>query len=119
MLAIHFAIHFCKFESILVSSLCNAFSIKKTRTSAYHPQGDGLAERSNRILLDMLRSYIQREDDWEKYLPFMLYAYNTSIHSSTKTLPFMLMYGREPRLAPEGSHKLVHDTAQFHMSINY
>ena len=94
------AIHFCRFgipqelhsdqgrnfESILVSSLCNAFAIKKTRTSAYHPQGDGLVERSNRILLDMLRSYVQR-DDWEKYLPFMLYAYNTSIHSSTKALP--------------------------------
>ena len=73
------AIHFCRFgipqelhsdqgrnfESILVSTLFNAFVIKKTRTSAYHPQADGLVERSSRILLDMLRSYVQREDDWE------------------------------------------------------
>ena len=120
------AIHFCRFgipqelhsdqgrnfESTLVSTLCNAFGIKKTRTFAYHPQAEGLVERSNRKLLDILRSYIQREDDWEKYLPFMLYAYNTSIYSSTDTLPFKLMYGREPRL-PGGSHKLVHDTVSY------
>ena len=75
------------FESTLVSVLCKSFGIRKTRTSAYHPQGDGLVERSNRILLEMLRSYVEREDDWENifHLCFM------------RTIPlFILQPGRHP-----------------------
>ena len=84
------------FESLVVSNLCDFFGIKKTHTTPYHPQGDGLVERSNRILLDMLRSYVAREEQWEDFLPLMLYSYNTSHHSSILTTPYMLMYGREP-----------------------
>ena len=84
------------FESRLMADLCESFGVKKTHTTSYHPQGDGLVERSNRILLDMLRSYVAREEQWEDFLSLMLYSYNTSCHSSIETNPFTLMYGREP-----------------------
>ena len=86
------------FESALLSGLCSAFGIKKTHTTPYHPQGDGLVERANRTLLNMLRTYVDREDQWEQYLALILYAYNTSFQSSIETTPFNIMYGREPEL---------------------
>ena len=84
------------FESTIVSELCKAFGITKSRTTPYHPQGDGLVERSNRTLLQMLRTYVTKEENWEQYLPLLLYAYRTTPHSSTKFSPYLLMFGKEP-----------------------
>ena len=55
-----------------------------------------MVERFNRSLLQLLRVYVQKHDDWEQYLPLVLYAYRTAVHSSTRVTPFMLMYGRQP-----------------------
>ena len=42
------------FESAVVKGICNLLGIKKTRTTPYHPQSDGMIERFNRTLLSML-----------------------------------------------------------------
>ena len=89
-----------------MSKMCESFGIKKTHTTPYHPQGDGLVERSNRIILDMLRSYVDREKQWEDFISLMLYSYNTSYHSSIQTTPYMLMYGKEPGLSVEWDKEL-------------
>ena len=43
-----------QFESAVIQEICNLLGIRKTRTSPYHPQCDGLMEQSNRTLVDML-----------------------------------------------------------------
>ena len=86
------------FESILFHQLHQAFGIHKTRTTAYHPQGDGMVERFNRSLLQLLRCYVESEDDWERYLPLVLYAYRTAQHSLTSASPFQLMFGRPSQI---------------------
>ena len=85
------------FESCLFREMLTAFGIEKSRTTAYHPQGDGMVERFNRSLLQLLRCYTQQENDWEQYLPLVLYAYCTAPHSSTGISPFELMFGRPPK----------------------
>ena len=70
--------------------------MKKSHTTPYHPEGDGMVERFNRSLLQLLRTYVEKREEWEKYLPLALFAYRTAVHSSTGVTPFMLMYGREP-----------------------
>ena len=85
------------FESCLFQEMLTAFGIEKSRTTAYHPQGDGMVERFNRSLLQLLRCYTQQENDWEQYLPLVLYAYCTAPHSSTGISPFELMFGRPPK----------------------
>ena len=39
------------FESDMLHQMLQAFEIKKSRTTAYHPQCDGMVERFNRSLL--------------------------------------------------------------------
>jgi len=85
-----------QFESQLFQGICETLHIHKTRTSPYHPQSDGLVERSNRTIQNVLKSYVNAEQtDWHKHLPFAKFAYNTSVQSSTKYTPFFLMFGRE------------------------
>ena len=77
-----------------------AFGIKKSRTSVYHPQGDGMVERFNRSLLQLLQTYIEREDEWECHLSWALFAYRSAVHASTGVSPFFMMFGRQPKLPP-------------------
>ena len=66
----------------------------KMSTTA-HPQTDGQTERANRVLAEMLRSYIHpKQDDWEEYLPMLEFAYNDSTQRSSQHSPFYLNYGR-------------------------
>ena len=81
------------FESTILRQTLDAFGVTKTRTTAYHPAGDGLVERFNCSLLQMLRAFVN-QGDWEQYLPLVLYAYRTAVHSSTGVSPFELMFGR-------------------------
>jgi len=84
------------FESSILRQTLEAFGINKSRTTAYHPKGDGMVKRFNRTLLQLLRSYTEKQEEWERYLPFVLFAYRTAIHTSTGVSPFELMFGRSP-----------------------
>ena len=88
-----------QFESGLIKEICNILRIKKTRTSPYHPQCDGLVEEFNRTLLDMLATTTKNHPfDWEDQLRKVCMAYNTSVHSSTRFTPFYLMFGCQANL---------------------
>lgn len=73
--------------------------IKKTRTTPYHPQSDGVVERFNRTLLSMLATALEENPwEWEDQLRKVCYAYNTSAHPGLRHSPFYLMFGRKARL---------------------
>lgn len=69
------------------------------RTSSYHPQTNGITERFNRTLTEMLSMYVSsHQKDWDLCLPYVLFAYRTTPHASTKETPFFLIHGRDPNL---------------------
>ncbi len=73
--------------------------IDRTRTSAYHPQGNGQVERFNRTLKTMLSKMIKdNQRDWDVQLPRALFAYRTSLHESTGFSPYYVNFGRSPTL---------------------
>ena len=88
-----------QFESQLIAEVCKLLNINKTRTTPYHPQCDGLVERFNRTLLNMLATCAKdRPFDREQYIRKVCMAYNSSTQSSTGYTPFYLMFGRQARL---------------------
>ena len=87
-----------EFESKLFKSLNNMLQTKKLRTTTYHPRTDGMVERSNRTIINVLSKYAEGEADWDLKIPLVLFALRTSEHATTGFSPFALTYGREARL---------------------
>ena len=87
------------FENEVMRELTDMLRIKKTRTTPYHPQSDGMVERLNRTLKDMLAKTVNdRHDDWDVWIPQVLLAYRTTTHMSTGFTPHYMMFGREARM---------------------
>lgn len=85
-----------QFESELFKEMCSLLGIDKTRTSAFHPAGDGLIERAHRTLEDMLSKYVEtNQRNWDEVLPLLLMAYRSSKQESITMTPNMMMLGRE------------------------
>ena len=87
------------FLSSLMKEAVKILGIHQANTTAYHPQTDGLVERFNRTLITMLAKTAKKGGrDWDKHLPYVLFAYRASEQQSTRESPFFLLYGRDPRL---------------------
>ena len=84
------------FESCILSDLCAAFEVTKSCTTPYHPIGDGLVERMNRSLLNLLRTYTDSRHDWEEHLQLFLFFYQTTRHSVTGLSPYEVLFGSNP-----------------------
>ena len=91
------------FLSDLVLEVCSLLSIEKLNTSGYHPQTDGQVEKFNSTLISMISKSSTRSDDWDEWLPFLLFAYRVSAQESTKESPFYLLFGRNPHLPTEST----------------
>ena len=88
-----------QFESKLFQEMARILQIKKTWTTPYHPQSDGVVERFNRTLLSMLATVLEDNPwQWEEQLRKVCYAYNTSAHPGLGYSPFYLMFGCKARL---------------------
>lgn len=85
------------FLARLLQDILQACSVVHRPTSAYHPQTNGLTERFNHTLGDMLALYVQSDQtNWDRLLPYLTFAYNTAVQSTTHFTPFRLVFGRDP-----------------------
>ena len=90
------------FVSKVLEIMCQTLGIKQKFASPYHPQTNGLCERLNNTIKQMLSMYVDSmRDDWDTFLPFVLHAYRGTVQASTRVSPFQALYGREPVLPPE------------------
>jgi hypothetical protein len=97
------------FMNELFQLVTKEFGLTHIRTSGYHPRSNGLAERSIRTLTEMMSYYIkERHTDWDRIVPYVVFAYNTSLQATTRETPFFLLFGREARLPIDsrtGAHR--------------
>ena len=87
------------FESQIIQQLCLSLGVQKSRTTAYHPQGNGQSERFNSTLINLIRTLPAKEKKvWPMYLKQLSMCYNSTTHSSTGFSPYFLFFGRSPIL---------------------
>ncbi|UYV77636.1 hypothetical protein LAZ67_15001781, partial [Cordylochernes scorpioides] len=86
-----------QFTSNLMKEVMKMCKVKHCFTTSYHPQTNGLTERLNRTLINMISMYVNTDQkNWDEILPFITHAYNTIIQETTGYSPFFLLFGREP-----------------------
>jgi len=75
-----------------MSELCRLWGVNQSRTTPYHPQGNGVVERNNRMLGDALRSLLlgRSQEEWDTVLPHIMHS---TPHTSTGETPNLLMLG--------------------------
>ena len=85
------------FTSKVTKALLEQIKVSHLKTSPYHPQSNGMLERFHATLKSMLRKTCPQPKEWDKWLPYLLFAYRESPHSPTGFSPFELLFGREVR----------------------
>lgn len=79
------------------AEMCRLMGMKRSLTTAYHPQADGQTEIVNQGLEITLRAYIgPSRNDWSDHLDAIAFSYNTTPHSSTGFTPAYLLRGYHP-----------------------
>jgi transposase InsO family protein len=82
--------------SKIFTACCKLLQIDKIKTTAYHPQSNGAFERSHRTLAEYLRHFVNnKQQNWDQYLAYSMFVYNSSVHSTTGFQPYELVYGRQ------------------------
>ncbi|KAL4136005.1 hypothetical protein QTP88_007579 [Uroleucon formosanum] len=95
VLAEHHSSPLGEFLSRVLAETCKLLKIKKCNTSPYHPQANGALERSHRTLGEYLRHFVNKDQmNWDTFIPYAMFVFNSSEHRSTGKQPYELMYGR-------------------------
>lgn len=87
-----------QFTSGLMREVSRLLSIRQLTTTPYHPACNGLVERFNGTLKQMLkRMCAEKPRDWDRFIAPLLFAYREVPQASLGFSPFELLYGRTVR----------------------
>ena len=83
------------FDGKLIHELCRLMGSTKSRTSPYHPAGNGMCECFNITLMNMLGTLDpDQKTNYKLHVGSMVHTYNATRHCSTGQAPYFLMFGR-------------------------
>ncbi|QRW04573.1 Retrotransposable element Tf2 protein [Ceratobasidium sp. AG-Ba] len=86
------------FNSQFLRALYAKLGINPKFSTAFHPETDGITERTNQWLEGFLRSFCNyRQDDWVRWLPIAEFCHNNQVNSATGKTAFETIYGLHPR----------------------
>ncbi|QRW11768.1 Retrotransposable element Tf2 protein [Ceratobasidium sp. AG-Ba] len=86
------------FNSQFLKALYAKLGINPKFSTAFHPETDGITERTNQWLEGFLRSFCNyRQDDWVRWLPIAEFCHNNQVNSATGKIAFETIYGLHPR----------------------
>ena len=89
----------CCFDAKIVTELYKIYAIQKSRTTSFHPMGNGQCERYNRTMHALLLTLTPtQKSKLPEHLPELTHAYNVTPHAATGFSPFYLMFSPVPRL---------------------
>jgi transposase InsO family protein len=84
----------------LLSEIATHVGFSQGFTDPYTPECNGARERFNKTIAEMQSQYIPETPltEWDKHIPSVVFAYNSSLHKTLQEVPHYLMFGRNPRL---------------------
>lgn len=86
-----------EYKNNIFDELCKLLKVENVTSTAYHHQTLGTIERSHRTLNEYLRSYISiNKSDWDEWLRYFTYCYNTTPSTVHDYCPFELVFGKTP-----------------------
>ena len=84
------------FNNEVIRSLCKLYGTQQSLMCPYNPRGNAQCECFNRMMFGLLRMLSKEQKaDCPVYLPSLVFAYNTTPHSTTGFQPYQLMFGRK------------------------
>ncbi|XP_068208508.1 uncharacterized protein [Palaemon carinicauda] len=86
------------FTSKLFRGKCAELAIQHITSVPYHPESQGVVERFHQTLKSILKKHCYEQgSEWDKALPFALFAIRNHPNSSTGVAPFELVFGHKIR----------------------
>ncbi|KAA3482637.1 RNA-directed DNA polymerase (Reverse transcriptase), Ribonuclease H [Gossypium australe] len=76
-----------------ITEVCSQFKIKHHNSSLYRLKMNGAVEATYKNIKKVVGKMTDTYKDWHEKLPFAIYAYRTSVRTSTGATPFSLVYG--------------------------
>ena len=82
------------FMSSVIDKMCKILGMKKLQTMSYHPQTNGLVERSHQMIMRMIGKLQEdKKADWPSHLAEIAHAYNATHSAVTGYSLHYLMFG--------------------------
>ena len=79
--------------------VCRTLQITHSCSAAYHPQTIGALERNHRCLNEYLRIFCnERTNDWDNWMPYYSFCYNTTSNLEHNYTPFELLFARKSNI---------------------
>nr|XP_012151327.1 PREDICTED: uncharacterized protein LOC105663898 [Megachile rotundata] len=88
------------FTSQVMKNFCRIFKIQRITSTAFHPQSLGSLERAHRSFINYLKHYCT-ERNWDDWIRFCIFSYNTSVHEATGFTPHELVFGVKANIPSE------------------
>lgn len=109
-----------QFESEIFKVLTQRLGIHRTRTTAYHPQSNGIIERWHRTLKAALTARLLENNNWTRELPTVLLGLRTALKEDIGYSAAELLYGQALRLPGEfyGEPVTSLTSSQFHNDLS-
>ena len=90
-----------QFTSHFGRGLAMELQIQQNISTAFHPQTDGLTERTNQWVEQYLRLITSNQNEWSQWLPLATAVHNNVVNSSIRLTPNQLLIGINPLLIPD------------------
>ncbi|KRH92376.1 putative LTR retrotransposon, partial [Pseudoloma neurophilia] len=96
-----------EFENDMLKEMVQKKNIKLDFASPKHHKTTGAVERVIKTFRNKLRKICEfKQENWKKYVEKTTFAINTSYHRAIRTSPYILKFGKMPRLEVDEKNKV-------------
>jgi transposase InsO family protein len=106
------------FSSYALVEFCFKYGITLSHSSNYYPQGNGLAESTNKNLMNILKKVVgENKKSWDSKIKYAVWANRITTKTSTGKTPFELVYGLEAKLPVNLQIPILRFTQQYDIDV--